>query len=467
MASESAKLANVVNQFEQFIRYNWFREDPYMSIIPRKVFENANGVSPKVTSMTGELPTAYPTSLSNINITDGPGASGDVAATAVSTGQTDRTYTLEVDAWRSNVLNISDLDFREQAVSTIKNYQEALAQYTIVRNSDWHRIKNISMMDNKSVVTSAGVLKSANNTASNFDDIVCSNYGTAQAGGATTITLVSTASAVDDTYNTQTIYIYSGTGAGQARTISDYVGATKVATISAAWATNPDATSKYRILNASNAPGAAIDFDEILSYVYEDMARKGGAKFAMGMSDGLATYALCLSPELKRKLFKADLQTNMRYFDGMQNFTARGIDKAMNGFIPNIDLFALRYDQYYNLIYPTINQATTRGFENVQNPDYAPVSLGGKALYEVAYVMSKEIWEARPRASSRTSYERATFKPQNYAAELDFLTPESIDSLGDNNKRNKGYFRCDWQIAARPVRPYLGRSILYKIPSEV
>ena len=71
--------------------------------------------------------------------------------------------------------------------------------------------------------------------------------GTAQAGAASTITLASAASTDDDEYNFLDIAIVAGTGAGQERTISDYVGSTRVATVSAAWATTPDATSQYKI----------------------------------------------------------------------------------------------------------------------------------------------------------------------------------------------------------------------------
>lgn len=71
--------------------------------------------------------------------------------------------------------------------------------------------------------------------------------GTAQAGGASTITLASGASAVDDNYNGFVLEIESGTGAGQVKKISDYVGSTKVATVDSAWSTNPDATSVYTI----------------------------------------------------------------------------------------------------------------------------------------------------------------------------------------------------------------------------
>jgi len=73
------------------------------------------------------------------------------------------------------------------------------------------------------------------------------NTGTAQTGTATTITLASGASATDDLYNTMSVYITSGTGSGQLRTITDYVGTTKVATV-ATWTTNPDATSVYEVM---------------------------------------------------------------------------------------------------------------------------------------------------------------------------------------------------------------------------
>lgn len=83
-------------------------------------------------------------------------------------------------------------------------------------------------------------------------DILATAVGTAQAGAAGTITLVATASAVNDFYNGMLVLILSGTGAGQARQVIDYVGATKVATIEPDWATNPDATSRYVVLPGSD-----------------------------------------------------------------------------------------------------------------------------------------------------------------------------------------------------------------------
>lgn len=89
-------------------------------------------------------------------------------------------------------------------------------------------------------------------TASSSAPTVKANLtGTAQAGAASTITLPSTFSATDDTYNGLAITITGGTGAGQVRTISDYVGSTKVATVNSAWATNPDSTSVFLITGVS------------------------------------------------------------------------------------------------------------------------------------------------------------------------------------------------------------------------
>ncbi len=77
---------------------------------------------------------------------------------------------------------------------------------------------------------------------------VTSDNGTAQAGGADTITLKSASSFTsDDQPNGMFIEITGGTGSGQTRHIEDYVASTKVATVFPAWTTQPDNTSQYDI----------------------------------------------------------------------------------------------------------------------------------------------------------------------------------------------------------------------------
>lgn len=65
---------------------------------------------------------------------------------------------------------------------------------------------------------------------------------------STQIKLASTASASNNYYNGMYVFILEGTGKGQEAFISAYNGSTKVATVSAAWTTQPDATSIYGIL---------------------------------------------------------------------------------------------------------------------------------------------------------------------------------------------------------------------------
>ncbi len=72
--------------------------------------------------------------------------------------------------------------------------------------------------------------------------------GTAQAGNSIHITLAATASATDGIYNRNLLVIVGGTGAGQTRTIVDYVGSTKVALADREWRISPDATSEYQVV---------------------------------------------------------------------------------------------------------------------------------------------------------------------------------------------------------------------------
>jgi len=76
------------------------------------------------------------------------------------------------------------------------------------------------------------------------------HMGLASAGGASTITLQSTASVTDNIYVDQLIRILAGTGDDQIRQITAYNGTSKVATVSPAWTVQPDNTSYYGTLQS-------------------------------------------------------------------------------------------------------------------------------------------------------------------------------------------------------------------------
>lgn len=78
--------------------------------------------------------------------------------------------------------------------------------------------------------------------------------GTAQVGAAGSITLAAGASATNDLYKGLRVSITSGTGAGQTRAITGYVGATKVASVDWNWTTTPDNTSIYEVVGEQMSP---------------------------------------------------------------------------------------------------------------------------------------------------------------------------------------------------------------------
>lgn len=111
---------------------------------------------------------------------------------------------------------------------------------------------------------------------------------TAQAGGATTITLDAGASATNSFYNNCLCYITGGTGVGQSRFISSYVGATKVATVSSAWSTNPDNTSTFAIEAFDIIPGStAPTVAQIATAVWQDTT---SGDFTVASSIGKSLY---------------------------------------------------------------------------------------------------------------------------------------------------------------------------------
>jgi len=87
--------------------------------------------------------------------------------------------------------------------------------------------------------------------------------GTAQAGTSRTLTLATTASAVNNYYIDDILLIIGGQGAGQSRRIKSYVGGTRVASIQTAWGTVPNNTSQYVVLPGGKT--AAVDAPQVVT----------------------------------------------------------------------------------------------------------------------------------------------------------------------------------------------------------
>jgi len=93
---------------------------------------------------------------------------------------------------------------------------------------------------------------------------------------STTFTL-SAGSAVDNFYNDQLVYILSGTGIGQVRTVSSYNGTTRLVTVDEAFATTPAATDRVAIIIGHVHPVSQIRDSILTTQMTESYAADGSA----------------------------------------------------------------------------------------------------------------------------------------------------------------------------------------------
>lgn len=120
--------------------------------------------------------------------------------------------------------------------------------------------------------------------------------GTAQAGAASTITLAAGASATNNAYKGMPISTTGGTGAGQKRVITGYVGSTKVATVTPAWTTQPDATTTYSI--PANHLYRPVDAgaETVTLWAYQKNSGSGSNAVLRRLMGGAGSFTLNVSP---------------------------------------------------------------------------------------------------------------------------------------------------------------------------
>lgn len=100
------------------------------------------------------------------------------------------------------------------------------------------------------ITTSGNVLNVNANGAALTQEFL--RTGTAQAGTTTTITLDSGASATNNLYNGNLVFITGNTGAGQVRTITGYNGTSKIANVDRPFVTAPTSASTFALVATDN-----------------------------------------------------------------------------------------------------------------------------------------------------------------------------------------------------------------------
>jgi hypothetical protein len=97
-------------------------------------------------------------------------------------------------------------------------------------------------------------------TTSHYEVVEAVNSGTAQGGTTLSITLAADASADDGAYAGMRVTLTGGLGAGEARAVSAYDGASKVAAVDAPWLVAPTDASQYvvsSVINSGTAQGGS------------------------------------------------------------------------------------------------------------------------------------------------------------------------------------------------------------------
>lgn len=149
--------------------------------------------------------------------------------------------------------------------------------------------------------------------------------GKAAAGGAASITFDAHASAQDSIYNLAEVSIVSGTGTGQTRRITAYVGATKVATIGEAWTVQPDATSGYVVLSGANKRVNAIATDTITA---ASVAADAVTELQAGLATAAAVAALPTAAAIAAAVLAAVVETA-----GAASYTVQQLYRRLHAYV--------------------------------------------------------------------------------------------------------------------------------------
>jgi hypothetical protein len=387
------------NQFHKTVYQKLFRTNPFKTLVPMSGFDLTEGRTPTVRTLTHELPTGYPSSLTEVTLNDGTGQEQCTQpATTIKRGEKQRTFALYSTAFDTDTVCLSDLKRAHDAANSVAGFERALSEYTNVWWGDWYRLQNIKMVDNKAVTRASNVLSVATSTAADFTGV-------------------------------------------------------------------------------SALPNDFINWEH-LKAIYWQLVRNGLAdELAVGRdSKGRPVLPLHAGPGVLASLFTdSNTKDSVKFFDPAKNLEIMGYDGAVNGFLPVADLFPIRFGKsggiaavadltLANTVYPTANAnvAVGRGYGPNALYNLNGVS-GGLAEYEVVTILGRDVWEAKYESIDPTQFAGMKFDPKNYVGEFQWINNKTF--RGDNDNGLFGYYRADIRVAAKPIFPELGYSVLTKAMS--
>lgn len=255
--------------------------------------------------------------------------------------------------------------------------------------------------------------------------------GTAQSATATTIVLRAALAVADDVFNGMVIRITAGTGVGQRRMITDYVGATDTATINKAWDTNPDATSAYSIDAAAFYAPVSSGFESATIYFYKD-----GVLHEMNGARGTVSFGI---NRLQRPTMRFRMTGLYVAVVDVANAspTLSGFQQPLPVNNTNTTAFSLHgYSSWVldSLAVDLANAVTYRhlvGSETVQITDRKPA---GSVLVEAVTVTAKDIWAA----VRNVTQDELTIKHGTTAGNIVFIDAPNVQLVNPRYSQQDG-----------------------------
>lgn len=162
-------------------------------------------------------------------------------------------------------------------------------------------------------------------------NLISTNEGLAQGGGASTITLNSLASATDNVYVGQTVVLRTGTGQDQARIITGYVGSTKVATVATPWEVQPAAGTGYIIWPLGRARVTSMESNTLTAAA---LATDAVTEIQSGLATAAALDAVDNFVDTEVSAIKAvtdKLDTALELDVSVYRFTTNALENAPAG----------------------------------------------------------------------------------------------------------------------------------------
>lgn len=411
MATVAEFFATRKNQFHKNILGRITRGNPFRAITPMSPFDLNEGDVPTVITQTHMLPTGYPTSMTQIatptvqqgasDATTAPGC--NPTPTTIQTGHNERTFRLYGASFDTPEFCLSDMKRKHQIQTQVQWIERALSNYTSVFWGDYHRIKNIGMLDNKMSTLASGALDTDISTDEDHS-------------GLTTLP------AIEATWDhLRSIYWdLVRMGVADEMAIGSANGQPVIPVVMSPAYINKLTEGNDRVWETIN---------------YHDP--KSNLK-ALGIR---SIYGMALIPDL----------FPIRYGDiGAQDGATTAIDTTA-------ELVAA------NMIYPTVNVSdVTTGVRHKPNPEYKTVANGGKAEYEVITFLPKGVWECKYESVDPSSFgSKMKFNPKtDYIGTFNFINNPTF--RGTNDRANMGYYLADIRAAAKPVYTDLGVTLLTK-----